>query len=69
MIVPLVIFDYGSVTARFKQIRYKRLANYFTSTLKEMANSASSIQNNPYTDIRPLTVLWYCEMICETHNE
>jgi len=30
-------------------MRYKGLANYFISTLKEMAKSASSIRKNPYT--------------------
>lgn len=48
-IVPLVIMDYGSIWARFKQMRYKGLKKYFIGTLREMHISAKSIKNNPYT--------------------
>jgi NAD-dependent dihydropyrimidine dehydrogenase PreA subunit len=48
-IVPLVIIDYGSFTARLKQMRYKGLKEYFIGTLREMHVSAKSIKENPYT--------------------
>jgi len=48
-IVPLVIMDYGSVRARFKQMRYKGLKEYFIGTLREMHISAKSIKYNPYS--------------------
>jgi ferredoxin len=47
-IVPLVIIDYGSFTARLKQMRYEGLIDYFVNTLREMHVSAKSIKNNPY---------------------
>ncbi len=46
-LVPLVIMDYGSVRARFRQMRYKGLKEYFIGTLREMHLSARSIKNNP----------------------
>jgi len=48
-LVPLVVFDYGSVRSRLKQMRYEGLKEYFMGTLKEMHISAKSIKNNPYT--------------------
>jgi ferredoxin len=47
-IVPLVIIDYGSFTARLKQMRYEGLKDYFVNTLREMHVSTKSIKNNPY---------------------
>jgi Pyruvate/2-oxoacid:ferredoxin oxidoreductase delta subunit len=47
-IVPLVIIDYGSFTARLKQMRYEGLKEYFINTLREMHVSAKSIKKNPY---------------------
>ena len=46
-IVPLVAFDYGSVAARFRQIRH--IGKYMVKILKELAGSARRIRNNPYT--------------------
>lgn len=46
-IVPLVVFDYGSVMARIRQMRY--VGKYLVASVKEMAQSAKSIVNNPYT--------------------
>ena len=34
-IVPLVIIDYGSFTARLKQMRYEGLKEYFVNTLRD----------------------------------
>lgn len=45
-IVPLVVFDYGSVMARIRQMRY--VGKYLVEAVKEMAQSAQSIVNNPY---------------------
>lgn len=45
-IVPLVIFDYGSVMARIRQSRY--IGKDLVAAVKEMANSAKSVRNNPY---------------------
>ena len=46
-IVPLVILDYGSILARFKQFRY--IGRTLISSVSEMSKSASSIKENPYT--------------------
>jgi Pyruvate/2-oxoacid:ferredoxin oxidoreductase delta subunit len=46
-IVPLVIFDYGSTVARIRQSRY--IGKYLLAAVKEMAQSAKSVRNNPYT--------------------
>jgi len=46
-IVPLVVFDYGSVMARIRQMRY--VGKYLVDAVKEMAQSAKSIVNNSYT--------------------
>lgn len=53
-IVPLVIIDYGSFTARLKQIRYEGLKKYFIDTLREKHISAKSIRNNPYSGKRTI---------------
>ena len=45
-IVPLVIFDYGSIWARLKQFRY--VGKLLISSVSEMSKSASSIKDNPY---------------------
>ena len=45
-IVPLVVFDYGSVMARIRQMRY--VGKYLVASVKEMAQSAKSVVNNPY---------------------
>jgi epoxyqueuosine reductase len=45
-IVPLVVFDYGSVMARIRQMRY--VGKYLVASVKEMAKSAKSVVNNPY---------------------
>ncbi len=45
-IVPLVVFDYGSVMARVRQMRY--VGKYLIAAVKEMAKSAKSVLNNPY---------------------
>ena len=42
-----MIMDYGSVRARFRQMRYKGLKEYFIGTLREMHLSARSVKNNP----------------------
>jgi len=46
-IVPLVIIDYGSLLARIKQMRY--VGRLLIAAVFEMAKSASTIKNNPYT--------------------
>lgn len=46
-IVPLVVFDYGSTMARVRQMRY--VGKYLVAAVREMAKSARSVQNNPYT--------------------
>ena len=45
-IVPLVVLDYGSIMARFKQMKY--VGQYMLELIKEMAISAKSIKSNPY---------------------
>jgi NAD-dependent dihydropyrimidine dehydrogenase PreA subunit len=46
-IVPLVVLDYGSVMARFRQMRY--ISGMLVGSIREMAKGTKSIQNNPYT--------------------
>jgi len=46
-IVPLVTFDYGSTIARVRQSRY--IGKYLVAAVKEMAQSAKSILDNPYS--------------------
>jgi len=46
-IVPLVTFDYGSTMARIRQSRY--VGKYLVAAIKEMAKSAKSVLDNPYT--------------------
>jgi len=53
-IVPLVILDYGSVSARLKQMRYEGLKEYFVNTMREMHISAKSIKHNPYAGKRTI---------------
>src|SRR5665648_364961 len=45
-IVPLVVFDYGSVMARVRQMRY--VGKYLAASIREMARSAKSVLKNPY---------------------
>lgn len=45
-IVPLVVFDYGSVTARIKQMRY--VGKMLVESVVDMAQGAKSVKNNPY---------------------
>jgi len=47
LLVPLVVLDYGSITARFKHMRPIR--QYLTGAVREMWKSASSIRQNPYS--------------------
>lgn len=51
-IVPLVILDYGSLMARFRQMRY--IGRLLIGAVYEMAKSASSIKHNPYTGNREI---------------
>jgi len=46
-IVPMVIIDYGSLVARFRQMKY--IGQLLFAAVFEMAKSASSIKENPYT--------------------
>jgi len=46
-IVPLVTLDYGSTMARIRQSRY--VGKYLVAAIKEMAKSAKSVLDNPYT--------------------
>jgi ferredoxin len=46
-IVPLVILDYGSTMARFRQSRY--VGRHLVGSIREMAQSAKSVLKNPYT--------------------
>lgn len=45
-LVPLVVIDYGSLAARFRQMRY--IGRHLVGSVVEMARSASSIRENPY---------------------
>lgn len=45
-IVPLVVFDYGSVAARLRQMRY--VGRMLVGAVKELVKSARSIRDNPY---------------------
>jgi hypothetical protein len=45
-IVPLVVLDYGSILARFRQSRY--VGKYMLASLREMTRSARSVRDNPY---------------------
>lgn len=46
-IVPLVVFDYGSTMARIRQMRY--VGKYLIASIKEMAQSAKGVLDNPYS--------------------
>jgi epoxyqueuosine reductase len=46
-IVPLVTLDYGSILARVRQSRY--VGKYLVASVREMAKSAKSVLNNPYS--------------------
>mgnify|MGYP000741479530 CR=1 FL=1 len=45
--VPLVVMDYGSLSARIRQMRY--VGGVMLGSLKEMAKSARSIRENPFS--------------------
>jgi len=45
-LVPLVVLDYGSVAARFRQVKYIR--HDMAGALRELLRSSRDIQNNPY---------------------
>lgn len=45
-IVPLVVLDYGSVTARIKGLRYT--GRYMRDAIGDMARGARSVRENPY---------------------
>lgn len=53
-IVPLVVFDYGSVMARFRQMRY--IGKDLVAAVKEMAKSAKSVIDNPYAGKKTIDV-------------
>lgn len=46
-IVPLIILDYGSTMARIRQMRF--VGKYLIASIKEMAQSAKGVLDNPYT--------------------
>jgi epoxyqueuosine reductase len=46
-IVPLVVLDYGSVMARVRKMRY--IGSFLVNSIKEMAVSAKSAVENPYS--------------------
>jgi len=47
-LVPLVVIDYGSLAARFKQVKY--IGKRMVATMREAAKSAREIRLNPYMD-------------------
>lgn len=51
-LVPLVILDYGSVLARFKQVRF--IGRTMFLALREIFNGTKSIQENPYAGQRTI---------------
>ncbi len=52
-IVPLVVIDYGSLAARVKQMRY--ISRELFGSIREMAKSARSIRDNPYSGKKEIT--------------
>lgn len=46
-LVPLVVMDYGSLSARIRQMHY--VGREMLGSLREMAKSARSIRENPHT--------------------
>ena len=65
-IVPLVTFDYGSTTARIRQSRY--VGKYLVASVKEMAKSAKSVVNNPYTGKTTINAETLRELEAYTHS-
>jgi epoxyqueuosine reductase len=51
-IVPLVVFDYGSVMARFRQMHY--IGRTIIKALREVFRATKSIQDNPYAGQRAI---------------
>jgi epoxyqueuosine reductase len=65
-IVPLVVFDYGSVMARIRQMRY--VGKYLVASVKEMAKSAKSVLNNPYTGKKTIDAETLKELEAYAHS-
>ena len=65
-IVPLVTLDYGSTMARFRQSRY--VGKYLVGSIKEMALSAKSVLNNPYTGKKMIDPDFLIELEETAHN-
>ncbi len=51
-LVPLVVFDYGSVTARLKQLRFIRRS--MAGALRELLRGVRGIRRNPYRGQRTI---------------
>ena len=65
-IVPLVTFDYGSTMARIRQSRY--VGKYLVAAIKEMAKSAKSVLDNPYTGKETIDVETLKELESYAHS-
>ena len=65
-IVPLVIFDYGSTIARIRQSRY--IGKYLAACVKEMAKSAKSVLDNPYTGKKTIDAALLEELAADEHR-
>jgi len=65
-IVPLVTFDYGSTMARIRQSRY--VGKYLVASIKEMAKSAKSVRDNPYSGKKAIDAATLKELEEYAHN-
>jgi NAD-dependent dihydropyrimidine dehydrogenase PreA subunit len=59
-LVPLVILDYGSLSARLKQMRY--IGRTLVGSVVEMAKSVRSIRDNPYLGKKQIEALTLREL-------
>ena len=59
-------FDYGSTMARIRQSRY--VGKYLVASVKEMAKSAKSVRNNPYTGKKNIDVETLKELEAYAHS-
>ena len=65
-IVPLVTLDYGSTLARIRQSRY--VGKYLVASIKEMAKSAKSVRDNPYSGKKTIDAETLKELEEYAHN-
>ncbi|MEZ4768215.1 MAG: reductive dehalogenase domain-containing protein [Caldilineales bacterium] len=66
MIVPLLIADYGSTTARMKQMRY--IGKSLVAAIKEMHVSARSVRANPYSGMQTIDAGTLRELEAYAHS-